>query len=117
MATEKQIDEFLTEAFRGYMAGGWPVDVDGERYKTTGRGAIQATMPDSRLYKAFADFIEGNGPKPDLHGSLSAVVDKNKELLAFRIKWKLRAIDYYKIENEDGTVAIKIDVLFLGDDI
>lgn len=117
MRGEEQIDKFLTEAFRGYMSEGWSVDIEGKRYKTTGRGAIQATMPDSRLYNAFADFMDGKGPKPDLHGSLSAVVDDHKELWSFRIKWKLRAIDYDKKENEDGTVGIKIDVLFMGDDI
>ena len=99
------------------MKGGWPVDVNGVRYKTTGRGPIQAMMPDSRLYNAFADFIEGKGPQPDVYGSLSAVVNKNGDLWEFRVKWKLRAIDYVKVENEDGTVGIDIDLLFLGDDI
>ena len=114
---EKELDKLLSESFKVYLRQGYPIDINGERYKTTGRGSVSVRMLDSRPYDALYAYLFEDGEKPELCGEASVVVEKHCDLTEFLIKWELRTYEYEKSEDQHGKPYLDIDFIRWGDEV
>lgn len=117
------LNEFLSKSFRSFLKPSYAKDmghyltIKGERYKTTDRGDLSISMPDSRLYDALYAYLYENGEKPTLHGEISLVVERHLVLTAFLVKWELRADEYEKKLGENNKIYLDIDFIRWGDEV
>lgn len=114
---EKEIDALLSESFKVYLRQGYPIDVNGERYRTTGRGSVSVRMFNSRLYDALYAYLSEDGEKPELSGEASVVVEKHCDLTEFLVKWELRTYEYEKSKDQHGKPYLDIDFIRWGDEV
>lgn len=111
------LNEFLSKSFRLFLKPSYIKDIghyltlNGERYKTTDRGDLSVSMPDSRLYDALYAYLFQNGEKPDLHGEVSLIVERHCELYGHRVKWELRSDEYERRLDENNEVYLDIDFI------
>lgn len=117
---EHILNEFLSENFRAFLKPSYVNDmghyltINGVRYKTTDRGDLSVSMPDSRLYDALYAYLINEGEKPDLHGEVSLVVERHCELTAFLVKWELQSDEYEKKIGDGNNMYLEIDFIRWG---
>ena len=114
---EKELEKLLSESFREYLWRGYPIDINGERYKTTGRGDVSVRMYDSRLYDALYTYLLNDGEKPELCGEASVVVERYCDLTQFLVKWELRTYEYEKKKDEHGKLYLDIAFIRWGGEV
>lgn len=120
---EHILNEFLSENFRAFLKPSYVNDIghyltiNGERYKTTDRGDLSVSMPDSRLYDALYTYLSEDGEKPELHGEVSLVVERHCELFGHIVKWELHSNEYEKKVDENGKLYIDIIFIRWKDDV
>lgn len=114
---EHMLNEFLSENFRAFLKPSYVNDIghyltiNGERYKTTDRGDLSVSMPDSRLYDALYTYLSEDGEKPELHGEVSLVVERHCNLTAYLVKWELLSNEYEKRVDGNGKLCLDIDFI------